>query len=46
MSGMPFEEGLHVGQGVDGDAYLADFADAEGMVGIEADLGGKVERDG
>src|SRR4029077_2189843 len=37
------EEGLHVGQGVDGDADLADLAGAEHVVAVEAHLGGQVE---
>ena len=39
------EEGLEVGQGVDRHAHLADLALAKRMVGVEADLRGKVERD-
>ena len=31
---------------VDGDAHLTDLAHSEGMVGVEADLGGQIEGDG
>ncbi len=40
------EEALHVLDGVDGDADLADFADGHGVVGVVADLGGEIEGDG
>ena len=37
------EEALHVFDGVDGDADLADFAEGHGVVGVIADLGGEIE---
>ena len=37
------EQELHVGQGVDGHADLAHLAFAQGVVRIQADLGGQVE---
>ena len=37
------KEALHVFDGVDGDADLADFADGHGIVGVVADLGGEIE---
>ncbi len=40
------EEALHVFDGVDGDADLADFAEGHGVVGVVADLGGEIEGDG
>ncbi len=39
------EEALHVFDGVDGDADLADFAEGHGVVGVVADLGGEIEGD-
>ena len=40
------EEPLHVFDGVDGDADLADFADGQRVVGVVADLRGQIEGDG
>ena len=40
------KEALHVLDGVDGDADLADFAEGHGVVGVIADLGGEIEGDG
>ena len=40
------EEALHVVEGGDGDADVADFADGQGIVGVIADLGGEIEGDG
>ena len=37
------EEALHVFEGIDGDSYLADFADGHGVVGVVADLRGQIE---
>ncbi len=39
------EEDLHVGQGIDGDADLADFAVGHGRIGVVAHLGRQVEGD-
>ncbi len=46
VKGDVLEEGLHVVDGGDGDADLADFAVGDGVVGIVADLRGEVEGDG
>src|SRR3546814_12390933 len=40
------EQDLHVLDGIDGDARLADVADDARMVGIVAAVGGEVEGDG
>ena len=37
------EEALHIFDGVDGDADLADFTEGHGVVGVVADLGGEIE---
>ncbi len=37
------EEALHILDGIDGDADLADFPDGHGVVGVIADLGGEIE---
>ncbi len=39
------EQALHVFDGIDRDADLADFSHRERIVGIEADLGGQIEGD-
>ena len=43
IQGDALEEALHVRQGVDGDPHFAHFALGQGVVGVEADLGGQVE---
>ncbi len=40
------EQALHVLDGVDGDADFADFAGGQWVIGVQADLGRKVEGDG
>jgi len=40
------EQRLHVCEGIDGDANFANFAEREWMVGVHANLGGKIEGDG
>ncbi len=42
----PFEQALHVGQRRDCHADPPDFSSGQRMVGIEADLGGQIERHG
>ena len=46
VEGDAVEEALHVFDGVDGDADLADFAEGHGVVGVVADLRGQIEGDG
>src|SRR5690606_17994302 len=41
--GDPAEDGLHVCQGVDGDADLAHLPQGERIVAVQAELGGEVE---
>ena len=45
VEGDPFEEELHIGQGIDGHAHFAHFALRQGMIGIISDLGGQIEGD-
>ena len=40
----PVEDGLHVGERIDGDADLAHLAGGLGRVGVEAELGRQIER--
>ena len=40
------EQRLHVFERVDGHADFADFAEGERMIGVKADLRGKIERHG
>ena len=46
VEGDAFEHHLHVLEGVDGDAYLANLGLRQRVVGVVADLGGQVEGDG
>ncbi len=40
------EKRFHVLEGIDGHADFADFAESEGMIGVDADLRGEIEGDG
>jgi len=46
VDGDVFVEAVHVFDGVDGDAALADFADREHVVGVASHKGGEVEGGG